>query len=88
MFAFGHQLSIPFAESYRCLPAYGLDGFGKVLQAQWQVTTDVGRLTIRPDAFDQGPTRLGIVGLGHATLLVDGNQSCEIGPHGHTIRLL
>ena len=54
MFAFGHQLSIPFAESYRCLPAYGLDGFGKVLQAQWQVTTDVGRLTIRPDAFDQG----------------------------------
>jgi hypothetical protein len=67
--AFGHELALPLTEPDRGLPADGLDRCGELCQAQWQVTTDLGRIPIGPGPFDAGTTGLGIAGLGHAALL-------------------
>ena len=69
MFAFGHELAIPFAAADLGLPADGLDRWGELFQAQLQVPTDVGWIPLGPGAFDQGTTGRGIPSLGNATLL-------------------
>jgi hypothetical protein len=54
------QLSVAFAEPYLCLRADILDGFGEFLQAQLQVAADFRRITVRPGAFDEGVSRVGV----------------------------
>jgi hypothetical protein len=69
LLAFGHALAIPFTEPALGLPADGVDRGGELFQTQLQVPTDLGRLPVCPGPFDQGTTRLGMAGLGHAALL-------------------
>jgi hypothetical protein len=69
IFAFGHQLTIPFAKPYLGLPADGLDCCGELLQTQLQVPTDFGWVPVGPSPFDQGTTRMGIPSFGNAALL-------------------
>src|SRR4029453_2727813 len=69
IFAFGHQVAIPFAEPYLGFPADRLDRWGELFQTQLEVTTDLGRIPIRPGAFDQSMTRMRIPSLGNAALL-------------------
>src|SRR5215831_14000919 len=69
IFAFGHQLAIPCAEPYLCLPADGLDRCGELLQTSLQVPTDFGWIPIGPGTFDQGTPGMSIAGLGNTALL-------------------
>jgi hypothetical protein len=69
IFAFGHELALACAEPDLGLPADGLHRCGELLQAQWQVPTDVGRIPGSPGPFDASTTRMRIAGLGHAVLL-------------------
>src|SRR5215470_18995610 len=69
IFAFGHQLAIPFAEPYLCLPADGLDRGGELLQAQLEMAADFRWIPIGPGTFDQGTTGMSIASLGHTALL-------------------
>ena len=69
IFAFGHQVAIPFTEPDLGFPADRLERGGELFQAQLEVTTDLGRIPVRPGAFDEGTTRMRIASLGNATLL-------------------
>ncbi len=69
IFAFGHQLAIPFAEPDLRFPTDRLDRCGELFQAQLQVPTDFRWIPVRPGAFDESTTRMGIARLGNAALL-------------------
>ena len=69
IFAFGHQVAIPFTEPDLGLPADGLDRCGALFQAELEMTTDFGRIAVCPGTFDQGTPGMGIPGLGDAPLL-------------------
>jgi len=62
------ELSVPCAQADLCLPTRVLDRLGELFQAELQVPTHVGRVAIRPGAFDQSPTGMGIPRLGDASL--------------------
>ena len=50
------------------LPAEVLDGLGRWFESPWQMSTDVGGIALRPRAFDEGSTGLGMTGVGEGTL--------------------
>jgi hypothetical protein len=62
------QLSVALAEPYLRLPADILYGFGELVQASLQVTTDFRRITVRPGAFDECVSSLGVPRLGDRAL--------------------
>src|SRR5215813_7927541 len=69
IFAFGHQVAIPFAEPDLGFPADRLERCGELVQTPLEVTTDLGGIPIRPGAFDQSTTCMRLPSLGHAALL-------------------
>ena len=73
MCAWGHQLAIPFAEPDGRFPPDRLDRGGELFQAQWPVPTDVRGRPLRPGAFDESTTRMGMARRGHAALLTTGS---------------
>jgi hypothetical protein len=62
------QLAGAFAGPYLRLPADILYGFGARRQASWQVAADFRRITVRPGAFDEGVSRMGVPRLGARAL--------------------
>jgi hypothetical protein len=69
LFALSHQLMIPCAEPDLGLPADGLHRLGAFLEPSLHLTTDVGRIPVRPGPLDQDTTRMGMARLGHTALL-------------------
>src|SRR5215510_1164068 len=51
------------------LPTDVLDHFRLLLESQLAMATDLGGRAVRPGAFDQSPTGMGITGFGHRPLL-------------------
>ena len=62
--AASHEVSIPFAQADLRLPTEVLDGFGQSFQSQLEMTTDLGRVAVRPRSFNKGPAGMAIAGLG------------------------
>jgi hypothetical protein len=69
IFAFGPEVAIAFAEPHLGLPADGLERGGALLQAQWEMTADLGWISIGPGPFAQGATGMRIACLGKTALL-------------------
>ena len=69
LLAWGHLLALPCAEPNLGLPAESLERCRELFQAQWQVTTDCGRIPVGPGPFDQGTPGLGLASFRHAALL-------------------
>ena len=69
IFAVGHQVAIPLTEPALGFPADRLERGGELCQAQWEVTTDLGRIPVRPGAPTRG---------GHARMLICESWSCHL----------
>ena len=63
VFPAGEQFSVPFTEPDLGLPADVLDGFGLLFQSELEMPADFSRIAIRPSAFDQDATSMGIARL-------------------------
>jgi hypothetical protein len=68
MFPSCDESSIALTQPDLRLPAEVLDGRGLFLESELQVSTHLGRLPVRPGAFDQGLPGMGIASLGEAPL--------------------
>ena len=68
IFAMGHQASKALAQPHLCLPADVLDGLGLAFESQVQLSTDFGRIAIRPRAFDKHATDMAITGFSDGSL--------------------
>ena len=64
----GHQPAVAFAEPHLRFPTDILDDFRELLQAQLQVTADLGRVAVRPGALDERPAGMRVAGLGDRPL--------------------
>jgi hypothetical protein len=67
-FAFCPEASGTFAPPALGLPAAGLDAVRRFFEAPVQLSAALGWGTIRPGAFHQSPSGMGLPGLGHGTL--------------------
>ncbi len=66
--AASHEWSRPCAQADRCRPPEVLDGCGPLFQSPLERATDLGRIAVRPRAFNQGPAGMAMTGLGDAPL--------------------
>jgi hypothetical protein len=85
MFASCDEASVVSTEPPLRLPPDGLDDLRLVFESQWQMAPDLGGITIRPGAFDQDATGLGVAGLGDRSLatvlpagMLRGNQAQKL----------
>jgi hypothetical protein len=62
------ELPVPFTQSYLRLPTNVLEAFREGFQAELQMAAHVGRIAIRPSAFDQGTAGMRVAGFRDAAL--------------------
>lgn len=62
------EWSRPLAQADLRLPTEIWEGFGPLCQSPLEMATDLGRVAVRPRAFNQGPAGMAMAGLGDASL--------------------
>ena len=68
VFPTGDQFAVPFTEPDLGLPADVLDRFGLFFESELEMPAHFRWVPIRPGAFNEGATGMGIPGFGHGTL--------------------
>jgi hypothetical protein len=68
MFPTRHQLTVPCTEPALGLPTDGLHGFGLFCQSELAMAAHFRWVPIRPGAFNEDATGMGIAGCGHGPL--------------------
>jgi hypothetical protein len=68
VFPSGDQTSIALAQPDLGLPADVLDGLGLSLESEGPMSPHLSWIPVRPGAFDQGATGMGVAGLGDGAL--------------------
>ena len=69
MFASCDESSGSFTQPDLGLPTDVLDDFWLFFESQLEMSTDLGRIAVRPGAFDQSSSGVGIPGFGNRPLL-------------------